>query len=45
MAGKRIDRISSEYMQIMAQCIRDLKDPRVQGLVSVTQCSVTNDLR
>lgn len=45
MAGKRIDRISSEYKQAMAQCLRSLKDPRVQGLVSITRCDVTNDLR
>lgn len=45
MAGKRIDRISSEYKQAMAGCLRALKDPRVQGLVSITRCEVTADLR
>ena len=45
MAGKRIDRISSEYKQAMAGCLRTLKDPRVQGLVSITRCEVTADLR
>lgn len=45
MAGKRIDRISSEYKQAMASSLRTLKDPRVQGLVSITRCEVTADLR
>ena len=29
----------------MAACLRTLKDPRVQGFVSITRCDVTNDLR
>ncbi len=45
MAGNRIDRISSEYKQCMAAALRELKDPRVQGLVSITRCEVTGDLR
>lgn len=45
MANTRINRISSEYMQALAACMRTLKDPRVQGFVSITRCEVTNDLR
>ncbi len=45
MANIRINRISSEYMQALASCMRALKDPRVQGFVSITRCEVTNDLR
>ena len=45
MANNRINRISSEYMQALAACMRTLKDPRVQGFVSITRCEVTNDLR
>lgn len=42
----RIDRISEEVMKALAECIRNLKDPRVSGgLVSVTHCEVTGDLR
>ncbi|WP_087065185.1 30S ribosome-binding factor RbfA [Intestinibacillus massiliensis] len=42
----RIDRISEEVMKALAECIRTLKDPRVSGgLVSVTRCEVTGDLR
>lgn len=45
MAGNRIDRISSEYKQCLAEALRTVKDPRVQGLVSITRCEVTGDLR
>jgi len=45
MANTRTARISSEYMQALATCMRSLKDPRVQGFVSITRCEVTNDLR
>ncbi|MGE4549608.1 MAG: 30S ribosome-binding factor RbfA [Intestinibacillus sp.] len=42
----RIDRISEEVMKALAESIRTLKDPRVSGgLVSVTRCEVTGDLR
>lgn len=42
----RIDRISEEVLKALAACIRTLKDPRVSGgLVSVTHCEVTGDLR
>ncbi len=45
MANTRMNRISSEYMGSVASCMRSLKDPRVQGFVSITRCEVTNDLR
>lgn len=46
MASNRIDRISEEVMRALAEAIRSVKDPRVQnGLVSVTHCEVTGDLR
>lgn len=46
MASNRIDRISEEVMKALAQALRDVKDPRIQnGLVSITRCEVTNDLR
>ncbi|MDO5141897.1 MAG: 30S ribosome-binding factor RbfA [Eubacteriales bacterium] len=42
----RIDRISEEVRKALAEAIRAVKDPRVQGgLVSVVHCEVTNDLR
>lgn len=46
MASKRIDRISEEVMKALAEAIRASKDPRVKnGLVSITRCDVTGDLR
>lgn len=46
MANNRIDRISEEVMRALAEAIRSVKDPRLQnGLVSITRCEVTGDLR
>ena len=46
MAKNRIDRISEEVMRALAEAIRTVKDPRLQnGLVSITRCDVTGDLR
>lgn len=46
MGTNRIDRISEEVMRALAEAIRAVKDPRVQnGLVSITHCEVTGDLR
>ena len=45
MANNRIDRISAEYQRVMAEALRSVKDPRVSGMVSVTRCEVTGDLR
>lgn len=42
----RIDRISEEVMKALAEAIRSVKDPRVQGaMVSIVHCEVTGDLR
>ncbi len=45
MATNRIGRISSEYTKALAEVMRTLKDPRITGLVSITRCDVTGDLR
>ena len=46
MSSNRIDRISEEVMKALAEALRNVKDPRVQnGLVSITHCEVTGDLR
>ena len=36
MASNRIGRINEEIQRELAELIRTLKDPRVQGLISVT---------
>ncbi len=42
----RIDRISEEVMKALAEALREVKDPRVQGkMISIVRCEVTNDLR
>jgi ribosome-binding factor A len=42
--GKRTDRVSEEFREILAEHIPKLKDPRV-GFVTVTGVEVTPDLR
>ena len=45
MASNRIGRINEEVMRELAQLIRTVKDPRVDGLVSITRVDVTPDMR
>lgn len=42
--GKRLDRVSEEFREVLAEEIPRLKDPRV-GFVTVTGVRVTPDLR
>jgi ribosome-binding factor A len=44
--AKRIDRISEEIMRELSVLLREVKDPRLSGMMlSVLRCEVTNDLR
>lgn len=46
MAKHRTARIAEEIKRELSQMIRDdVKDQRVQGLISITSVEVTNDLR
>ena len=45
MASNRINRINEEITRELSALIRNLKDPRVQGLVSITRVETTQDLR
>ncbi|MCC8122470.1 MAG: 30S ribosome-binding factor RbfA [Oscillospiraceae bacterium] len=45
MANHRIGRINEEIQRELSARIRTVKDPRVQGLVSVTAVEATPDLR
>ncbi|MBE6955411.1 MAG: 30S ribosome-binding factor RbfA [Ruminococcaceae bacterium] len=45
MASNRIGRINEEIQKELANLIPNLKDPRVQGLISVTGVDTTPDLR
>lgn len=42
----RLNRIDEEYKKELSQIIdRELKDPNITGLISVTKVKVTNDLK
>ena len=45
MSGFRIDRISEEVRHGIDSIIREMKDPRISGMYSVTHADVTRDLR
>ena len=45
MSSNRIHRINDEIQRELASQIRNLKDPRVSGMVSITRVDTTNDLR
>lgn len=45
MASNRIGRINEEIQRELAGLIRNLKDPRVQTIVSITRVDTTSDLR
>jgi ribosome-binding factor A len=44
MEGHRLDRISEDIKREVADILRDLKDPRITGLVSVVRVEVSADL-
>ena len=45
MASNRIGRINEEIQRELAELIRQLKDPRVQTMISITRVGTTPDLR
>ena len=45
MPSNRIGRINEEIQRELAELIRQLKDPRVQTLLSITRVDTTPDLR
>lgn len=44
MAGYRIDRISEDIKREIIAIIRELKDPRIKGMLTVVKVDVSNDL-
>lgn len=44
MAGFKTNRIASELQKELSSLIRDLKDPRISGLLSVVKVDVSGDL-
>ncbi len=45
MASSRIGRINEEIMRELSTAIRSLKDPRVQGMITITGVETASDLR
>ena len=45
MSQSRIGRINEEIMRELSTAIRSLKDPRVQGMISITAVDTSSDLR
>ncbi len=45
MAVNRYDRISEEIKRVLCEIIRDLKDPRISNMTTITSVEVTNDLK
>lgn len=45
MSTARLGRINDELQRELSSLLRTLKDPRIQGLISITSVQVTADLR
>ena len=45
MSATRMGRINEEIQRALAELIRTVKDPRVQGLISITRVDTTADLK
>jgi ribosome-binding factor A len=44
MPGYRIDRVNEDIKRELSEIIRNLKDPRITGLVSILNVEVSQDL-
>ena len=44
-AVNRYDRIGEEIKRVLCQIIREMKDPRISNMATVTAVEVTNDLK
>lgn len=45
MASSRLGRINEEMVRELSTAIRTLKDPRVQGMITITDVDCASDLR
>lgn len=45
MSATRMGRINEEIQRCLSELIRTVKDPRVQGLISITRVDTTADLK
>ncbi|MCI1981858.1 MAG: 30S ribosome-binding factor RbfA [Oscillospiraceae bacterium] len=44
MASHRLDRITEDIKRELTAILRELKDPRVQGIISIVRVKVSSDL-
>lgn len=44
MAGHRMGRVTEDIKRELTAILRELKDPRVRGLISIVRVDVTSDL-
>ena len=44
MAGYRMGRTTEDIKRELTAIFRELKDPRIQGMISIVRVDVTNDL-
>ncbi|XOQ43162.1 MAG: Ribosome-binding factor A [Clostridium sp.] len=44
MAGHKLGRVTEDIKRELTAIFRELKDPRVQGLISIVRVDLTNDL-
>ena len=45
MSAIRTDRLNEEIRKTISEVIRELKDPRLSPMTTITQVEVTNDLK
>ena len=45
MSNHRVDKINEEFRRALGEILREVKDPRIPSLCSVTHVSVTPDLK
>ncbi len=45
MEVNRYDRMNEEIKRVLCEIIRDMKDPRISNMATVTAVEVTNDLK
>lgn len=45
MSAIRGDRMNEEVKKTISQIVREMKDPRISDMTTLTSCEVTNDLK
>ena len=45
MSNIRTDRLNEEAKKVLSEIIRELKDPRLSPMTTITQVEITNDLK